>query len=230
MKKFALLAAAVAVAPSLAFTAPVFAESAGQLATGPDLYQVRNVTTNGAYSSNATATCNEVVKYSVKLANSEFGQLTDVTVKASLENGTMTATAKDAAGDTESVSGKVTVNVEKGKLVYVNGSTQNLDVKGNLINTLPDGITAGGVNKGTLKGSTREFVQFQAKVVCETAPVTPEQPAAPVTPEAPKTLGTQAPAVIPSTGPAAAVATMVGLSSLTAGIGYAIQRRRNILG
>ena len=39
-----------------------------------------------------------------------------------------------------------------------------------------------------------------------------------------------APATIASTGPTSAIATMFGLSALAAGIGYAVQRRRNILG
>lgn len=229
MKKFALVAAALAVAPSLALAAPVFADSPGQLASGPDLYQVRNVTKNGSYSSSANATCGDVVKYSIKLANSEFGLLTNVTVKAAL-SGSMTASATNAANQTTSVSGNVTVNVDKGNLVYVPGSTVNLNVSGGHIKNLPDGITAGGVNKGNLNGSTREFVQFQAKVECPTTPTTPEVPVTPVTPEAPKTLGTQAPTVIASTGPASTVATMFGLSALAAGIGYAVQRRRNILG
>lgn len=229
MKKFALVAAAVAVAPSLAFSAPVFADSPGQLASGPDLYQVRNVTKNTGYSSAVDATCGDVVKYSIKLANSEFGQLENVTVKAPL-SGTMTATATNAANQTTSVSGSVTVNTGKGNLSYVAGSTVNLNVSGGHIKNLADGITTTGVNKGSLKGSTREFVQFQAKVVCETTPVTPTTPETPKTPEAPKPAAPTAPAVIAATGPASAIATMTGLSALTAGIGYAIQRRRNILG
>lgn len=231
MKKLVLVAAALAAAPSLAFTAPVLADSPGSLASGPDLYQVRNVTKNGGYASSASATCGDVVKYSIKLANSEYGLLTNVTVKAPL-SGAMTATATNAANQQTSVSGNVTVNVEKGKLAYVAGSTQNLDVNGGLIKTLPDGITTSGVNKGNLNGSTREFVQFQAKVVCETQP-TPETPVTPVTPtnpEKPQTLGTAAPAVIAATGPASTIATMTGLSALAAGIGYFAQRRRNLLG
>lgn len=226
MKKFALVAAAVAVAPSLAFSAPVFADSPGSLASGPDLYQVKNVTKNTNYGSTVDATCGDIVKYSIKLANSEYGQLENVTIKAPL-SGTMTASATNAANQTTSVSGSVTVNTGKGNLAYVAGTTVNLSVTGAHIKTLADGITTTGVNKGSLKGSTREFVQFQAKVVCETTPVTPTTPETPKTPEAPKQT---APAVIAATGPASTIATMTGLSALAAGIGYAVQRRRNILG
>lgn len=229
MKKFALIAAAVAVAPSLAFTAPVFADSPGQLSNSADFYKVKNETKGGAYGSEVTATCGDVVKYSVMIANSEFGMLSNVTVKTTLAGNT-TVSATNDENKTASVSGNVTVNAVKGNLVYVPGSTKNLKSDGTFIKTLADGITAGGVNKGSLNGSTAEFVQFQAKVDCPTTPTTPVTPETPKTPEAPKTLGTQAPAVIASTGPASTAATMVGLSALAAGIGYAVQRRRNILG
>lgn len=168
MKKiYALLLVAI---PLLGFTLPAYADSPGQLAGGPDLYQVRNVTTNSAYSSSVSANCNDVVKYSVKLANSEFGELQNVTIKASLANGGMTASAVNSANQNTSVSGNVTVNHTNGNLNYIAGSTKNYDVNGNLIKNLPDGVTAGGVNKGTLNGSTREFVQFEAKVVCDAPP------------------------------------------------------------
>jgi hypothetical protein len=226
MKKLALIAAAVAVAPSLAFTAPVFADSPGQLSNSADFYKVKNETKGSAYGSEATATCGDVVKYSVMIANSEFGMLSNVTVKTTLA-GSTTVSATNDENKTTSVSGNVTVNAVKGDLVYVAGSTKNLKSDGTFIKTLADGITTSGVNKGSLNGSTAEFVQFQAKVVCETTPVTPTTPETPKTPEAPKPA---APAVIAATGPASAIATMTGLSALAAGIGYAVQRRRNILG
>ena len=170
MKKLFAIAAAVVAVSSLAFVAPVFADSPGSLATGPDLYQVRNVTKNSGYASSATATCDETVKFSIKLANSEFGLLTNVTVKAPL-GGTMTASATNAANQPTSVSASVSVNTGQGTLVYVPGSTVNLNVDGGHIKNLPDGITTTGVNKGNLNGSTREFVQFQAKVKCDTPEV-----------------------------------------------------------
>ena len=172
MKKLYALLAALVVVPMFAFASPVFADSPGSLATGPDLFQVKNVTTNGAYASSVSAACNETVKYSVKLSNSEFGLLTNVTLKASLAGGNMTASATNAANQNTSVSANVAVTVAQGgTLVYVPGSTINYDVNGGQIKVLADGITAGGVNKGNLNGSTREFVQFQAKVTCETPPV-----------------------------------------------------------
>src|SRR3546814_13535957 len=53
---------------------------------------------------------------------------------------------------------------------YIAGSTQLYTINGQLVKTLADGVTAGGVNAGDLGGSTREFVQFQAKVKCEEQP------------------------------------------------------------
>jgi hypothetical protein len=288
MKKFAALAAALMAAPSLIFAAPAFADSPGQLASGPTMYQVKNVTKGGAYGSTASATCGDVVKYSFQVANSEFGLLKDVTLKANLATGNATASAVNSIGETTSVSAHVTVNVDKGNLVYVPGSTQNFNVNGGLIKTLPDGVTAGGVNKGNLNGSTREFIQFQAKVECEVEvpkDITVCELATKkiitikenqfdaskhsknlndckeVVPgkiqvcelatkkvvtinendfdaakhskdlnDCAEVLGEETPTVIASTGPASAIATMFGLSSLAAGIGYAVQRRRNILG
>ena len=220
MKKLALFAAALTVAPSLAFATPAYADSPGQLSNSPDFYKVKNETKSGAYGSTASATCGDVVKYSIMISNSEFGLLSNVNVKTTL-SGATTVSATNAANQPTSVSGNVSVTVDKGTLTYVAGSTKNLKSDGTFIKNLADGITASGVNKGTLNGSTAEFVQFQAKVVCETTPVTPATPVTPV-----KT----APAAIAATGPADTVATMLGLSALTAGIGYFVQRRRNILG
>lgn len=231
MKKLAILAAALAVVPTLAMATPVFADSPGQLADGPDLYQVKNVTKGSAYGPTANATCGDVVKYSIKLANSEFGLLTNVMVKAPL-NGTMTASATNAANQTTSVSGSVSVSVAQGTLAYVPGSTVNLDVNGNLIKTLPDGITAGGVNKGNLNGSTREFVQFQAKVDCPT-PQKECKPGIPVgdvrCEEVPVTPTT--PQVLAATGPVETFAQIVGVTALAGAIAYYVRSRRaNILG
>lgn len=170
MKKFASLAA-LFVMPVLGvlFSAPVFADSPGQLAGG-DLYQVRNVTKNTGYSNTVAATCNEVVKFNFKLSNTEYGMLYGVKVSANLASGSATATATNSANEPVSVSDTANVTLSKGSLNYVAGSTQLFTVEGQLIKNLPDGVTTGGVSTGNLAGSTREFVQFQAKVNC------PEEP------------------------------------------------------
>lgn len=168
MKKL-VLAAALAVAPLLAFVSPVFADSPGQLQNSENFYKVKNVTKGGDYAKSVSATCGDTLKYSIMVANGEFGVLSNVTVKTTLA-GSTSVSATNAAGQTTSTSGSVSVNVTKGNLVYVTGSTQNLAENGSQIKTLADGITTAGVNKGSLMGSTAEFVQFQAKVDCPTPP------------------------------------------------------------
>jgi hypothetical protein len=253
MKKFALaFAAFIAAVPSLLFSVPVLADSPGQLSNGATNYKVRNVTQNGEYSQTVTATCNDTVKYSITLSNSDFGLLSNLTLKADLASGNINASATNAASETTSVSGNAKVTTDKGSLNYVAGSTVRIASDGTTTTHLGDGVTAGGVNVGNLNGSTYIFVQFQAKVECPTPP-TPGQiqvcelatknivnidedkfdsskyskdlskcAVIPVTPETP--------AVLPSTGPTGVVATMLGLSSLAAGVTYVLQRRRNILG
>ena len=171
MKKFASLAA-LAILPVLGvlFSTPVFADSPGQLSNGPGNYKVRNVTKNGAYAQSVAATCNETVKYSITLSNSDFGLLRNLTVKADMASGNITASATNANDQTTSVSGDAKVTVDKGTLSYVPGSTVRITSDGATSTALADGITAGGVNAGNLNGSTAIFVQFQAKVNCPVEP------------------------------------------------------------
>ncbi len=171
MNKFASLAALV-VLPVLGalFSTPVFADSPGQLSNGPTNYKVRNVTKNGTYAQSITATCDETVKYSITLSNSDFGLLRNLTVKADMASGVINASATNANNATTSVSGNAKVNLDRGSLVYVAGSTVRISSDSATTTPLTDGITAGGVNAGELKGSTAIFVQFQAKVNCPTEP------------------------------------------------------------
>jgi hypothetical protein len=89
----------------------------------------------------------------------------------------MTATGQSGEPATTTTTATATLNISSAQTVsYVNGSAQLLDQKGNLIETLPDGVTAsGGVNIGTLIGSATEYVNFEAKVSCPPAPA-PAQP------------------------------------------------------
>jgi len=288
MKKLAFLAATFAVVPALFSASTVFAASEGHLSSGPGMYQVKNVTKNTANSSSVSATCNETVKYTLQLANSEFAAVKNIVVKANLATGGITASGTNSVGQTTSVSADVDVNLDKGSLAYVAGSTQVTPILNSSqlgqTTTIADGITAGGVNVGTLNGSTREYVQFQAKVECKEEPknikvcelatkqiITIKETDFDSSKhsknlndckkEVPgkitvckldsKTVVTineddfdaskyskdlndcnveETPEVIASTGPTSAIASMFGLSALTAGIGYAVQRRRNILG
>jgi len=170
MKKFASLAALVMLPVlSIVFGATAFA-APGQLAGGSNLYKVRNVTQNGGYSSSISAVCNDTVKYSVEISNTQYGALTDVTVKANLASGDINVSAKNDAGNTVTSNGHVSVATNGGTLQYIAGSTSLYTVSGTFVKTLADGVTSNGVNAGDLGGSTREFVQFQAKVKCAEQP------------------------------------------------------------
>lgn len=241
MKKF-LLMAALAIVPVLAFAVPALADSPGQLSNGANNYKVRNVTQNGAYAQSVAAACNDTVKYSITLSNSDFGLLTNLNVKAALANGAISASATNTAGATTSVSGTATVTLAKGSLSYVPGSTVRITSDGATSTPLADGITTGGVNAGNLNGSTAIFVQFQAKVNCPTTPPemctvkgkenlpknSPDCVETPVTPTTPTTPAT--PAALPETGAAESVLAFVGLGAMVASIAYFIASRRNVLG
>lgn len=162
-------AGAVLALPVLVMAAPAFADSPGQLTTGANTFVVKNITQNGAYANSASAACNEQVQYSVRLHNAAYGGLTKVVVKVNLANGQMTAVP--AEGASQGTNGTATVTVpSNGTLSYVTGSTVLYSAAGTAIKTLPDGVTAAGVNAGDIAGSTTEFVNFKAKVNCPTPP------------------------------------------------------------
>jgi hypothetical protein len=228
MKKLALFVAAIAAIPAL-LGASVFADSPGQLSNGASNYKVRNVTKNGEYSQTIAATCGETVKYSITLSNSDYGLLKDLTVKANIASGAISASAINASNETTSVSGNAKVNLDKGTLAYVPGSTVRITSDGKTSTPQADGITAGGVNVGNLNGSTAIFVQFQAKVECPTTPpVTPPvtPPTPPETPKTPKT-PVVTPAELPATGAADVIAKLAGVVALTGASVYYVASRRS---
>ena len=148
---------------------PVFAASPGQLAGG-DNYVVKNVTKGGAYANSVNATCGDVVQFSMQLSNTQFGALNDVTLKATLPSGggTSTATATTDLGGTSGTSDTASVTLGANQTIsYKGGSTVLYDGSGNVIRTLDDGVTGGGVNIGTIDGSTTKFVNFKADVNCK---------------------------------------------------------------
>ena len=227
MKKLALFVAAIAAIPAL-LGASVFADSPGQLSNGTNNYKVRNVTKNGEYSQSIAATCGETVKYSITLSNSDFGLLKDLTVKANIASGAISASATNASNETTSVSGNAKVNLDKGTLAYIPGSTVRITSDGKTSTPQADGITAGGVNVGNLNGSTAIFVQFQAKVECRTTPPTPPVTPPTTPPETPKTPPTpETPAELPATGAADVIAKLAGVVALTGASVYYVASRRS---
>ncbi len=201
MKAKALMlgAATAVIVPVPSIGGSVFASSPGQI-DGGDIYRVKNVTQNSAFAATATAGKCEEVQYKVLLHNSGFGEVDNVTAKATLPSAGGTSTMKvtyDSNGPENSVSGTASLSLTTAKSVtYEAGSSQLLDANGNVIKALPDGVTGGGVNTGTLNGSTAEFVTFKAKTDCPTPPTPPTPPvtppatppATPTTPAAPTTL------------------------------------------
>lgn len=170
MKKLYALAAALVAVPVLAFAVPAFADSPGQLSNSPTNYKVRNVTMNSDYAQSVNAACNEIVKYSVILSNSDYGKLTNLTVRANMATGAISASAKNAVGNTTSVSGSAKVNTA-GTLEYIAGSTVRIAEDAVTKTAVADGVTTtNGVNVGDLNGSTAIYIQWQAKVNCEQPP------------------------------------------------------------
>lgn len=183
MIRFSKLAAALAVVPILAFASPVFAASEGQI-EGGDIYRVKNLTRNqNVFSNIINADACDVIQYWTRIHNPGPGSLTDVRLKATLPSGaatthTSTMTVSAINADPASTSDVATVNLSSSQSIsYEAGSTQLLDASGNVMRTLPDGITQGGIGIGNLGVSLGEkrFVLFKAKVACPpvTPPVTP---------------------------------------------------------
>lgn len=203
-------AAATIVTAAALVAAPVAATSPGQLATGSNVFKIKDVTQNGAYSASVgNVACGDVLEYSVYLHNMDYGSLSNVTVKAAI-GGNSTVNVTTNLGGNTGTSGAVSVGLGAGQsLSYQSGSTQLFDGNGKLISNLADGVASGGVNIGTINGSTTEFVNFKAQVNC---PVTPS-----VTPQ-------PTPAPLPQTGPS----DLAGLAGIggTGAIGYAAMAYR----
>ena len=226
IKSLALSIATAVILPVVGLSGAVFADSPGQI-DGGDIYRVKNITKNTDFANTTSAdACNEL-QYKVRLHNSGFGSVTNIVVKATLpaaasttNTSNMTATY-ESPGPEHSVSGTATVNLSSAQSIsYENGTTQLLDKDNNVVKSLADGITNGGVNAGTLVGSTAEFVQFKAKVNCPTPPTcktncTPVTP--PVTP--PTTPTTPAPTTLVNTGPGE-TAAVVAVATVLGALGY----------
>ena len=172
MLRFSKLAMALAVAPVLFVSGSALADSPGQLTGGSPFVVVKNVTQKGSYGASASAACSEEVEYSIRLHNAAYGGLTNIQVSANLASGKISAVP--AEGASQGATGSVAVSLpSNGTLAYESGTTELFDANGNVVKTLPDGITTAGVNAGNEAGSTTEFVNFKAKVTCP--PVTPPQ-------------------------------------------------------
>jgi hypothetical protein len=134
--------------------------------------------------------------------------------------GVSTAVATTDLGGASGTSDTATVNLGSGQTQsYVNGSAVLYDDKGSVIKTLPDTVNTSGVNIGTLKGSTTEFVNFRAKVNCSTPTPTPTPTPKPQTTPAP-----QSPTALPNTGAGDVLGVFTGASAAGAAA-HAVARR-----
>lgn len=178
LKSKLLVAAAVALAlPAVALGGTTSAIGEGQIERG-DIYYSRNVTTGSAFGDPTAANKCDTLQYKVRMHNPGASPVTNVNIRVNLPAGastqnvsTATITAENASPAT--VSDTATVNLSSSqKISYISGSTQLLNASNAVIGDLPDGITGGGVNVGSVGVSINEirFVQFQAKVDCPTPP------------------------------------------------------------
>lgn len=189
MSKLSVLAAAVAVVPVLTFSGSAMAAAMGQI-EGGDIYRSRNVSKNTEFMNTTNATCGDTVQFKVRIHNPGPSKINNVKVVATLPSAaatSFTSRVTVSAPDADPLSTSDTSNIKTdktAKLSYVNGSTELLGSNSEKLQTMPDTVTTTGVTLTNGVGvslNEKRFVQFSAKVNCETTPVTP-----PVTPEKPE--------------------------------------------
>jgi LPXTG-motif cell wall-anchored protein len=142
----------------------------------------------------------------------DYGSLSDVTVAAALgSNSTVNVTTK--LGGTSGTSGAVNVALGANQgLSYDGGSAELFNGSDTVINSNLGDVT-GGVDIGTINGSTTEFVNFKATVTCST-------------PSTPVTTASVTPTALPQTG-ADELTGLAGMAGSGA-IGYgAVMYRRS---
>lgn len=241
------LAAAILAVPVIALGNQVSAMGEGQIERG-DIYYAKNLSNGGDFNDPISADKCDVLQYKVRMHNPGAKPVTNVNVKVNLPSGestknvsTATISAQNAFPAT--VSDTATVNLSSSQSIsYISGSTQLLDWTNTVVQNLPDGITGGGVNIGTVGVSIHEvkYVQFKAKVSCPKPeectdnPATPEDechpcvdnPKTPMNECKPETPPSTPPSgELPNTGPGDVIATFFGISSISSIVYYAVTRR-----
>jgi hypothetical protein len=179
LSKLAAVATGFSILAIATFSlSPVLADSPGQI-QGGNIYRIQNITQKTDFANPATANACDELEYSAQLHNDDYQTLNSIVVTVTLPSTVGTSnvsTLKTQAsnGDPSSTTATATLKLTSAQSVsFVNGTTELLDAKGNLIKMLPNGITQGGVNIGNLAGSTIEYVNFEAKVSCPTPPAQP---------------------------------------------------------
>lgn len=232
VRALALGAAAAVIVPVAGLVADVSASSPGQIGGG-DIYKIKNLSQNTKYSTQATAGQCEELEYSLTLHNPGYGTISNVLVKATLPAGASTSntsnatvTYTDGIGSPVNASATVSLNPALG-VDYENGTAKLFDGNGNVIRSLPDGVINGGVNIGSLAGSTTEYVNFKAKTSCKQLPPPPTPP--PVTPPStpPTTPPQTPPTTLVNTGPGDVIGIFSAVS-VAGALGYRIYLSRRL--
>lgn len=218
MKVKSLIAstAAAVIMPVAGLSGLAVADSPGQVGSG-DFYSVKNLTQNTKYGKTTNANACEELEYSVLLHNPGYGTINNVVVKTTLPAGASTTNTSNVTvsytdGIGSPVTSSATVNLSSAQSVtYESGSSVLFGKGGTVIKTLPDGVTNSGVNIGSLKGSTTEYVNFKAKINCPPPTCktncTPTPP--PVTPPSTPPATPATPTTLVNTGPGSDIAIFV---------------------
>lgn len=227
--KIAATVASILAVPLVVLGTHASAIGEGQIERG-DIYYSKNLTSGSAFGDPTAANKCESLLYKVRMHNPGASTVTNVRVSVNLPSSasthnvsTATITANNAFPAT--VSDTATVNLSTAQTIsYRGGSTELLNASNVVISSLPDGITAGGVNIGSVGVSINEirFVQFKADIGCPNIPKPPVTP--PTTP--PTTTTTTPPTQLVNTGPGsdAAIFAIVTVAG-TIGYRYFLSRR-----
>jgi hypothetical protein len=232
MSRLLSVAAGLLIVPVVALTGVANATSVKSYIEGD--FKVKNVTDGTSYMDPASADKCETVSYRARLHNPGPDQvLTNVTVQVSVPQGTSTKNVATAILRAENASPSNTSDTatldlsSAQKLSYVNGTTQLLNSKGEVIKTLPDGITGAGVNIGTLGISLNEikYVRFEMKVSCPEVPTPTPTPTPTPKPQV-KGEVSKKPEALPNAGAGQVISLFAGASAAGAAAHYAVRRFR----
>ncbi len=244
LKKAALPVAALAVVLTGAVAMAAQIE-------GGNFYRVKKITPPASsYADQTSADKCQTVQFLAQIHNPGPEPLENVKVKATLPTNAqnpISSKATISASNAATQEDTATVNLPAAYAIdYVAGSTKLLDHNAGVIQALPDGILGAGVDiPGGVGVSLQQirYVQFQAEIDCPEVEVCPEGTTGtppncvkpPVTPPTTTTKTTPpaapvTPSVIPSTGPEAVLAGIVGSGSLGFGVRQWLASRRRLSG
>ena len=178
MNRFLKLTAVLSAVSVLALAGSASAVIQSAIEEG-NIYRVKNVTKNTDFTDPVSADACDVLQYWVRVHNvGPTEAVANVKLKATFPSSATTSNVSTmtVTGDNihpTSVTDTATVNLSSSQsLIYQGGSTQLFDANGVFMKNLPDGITQGGVNIGTVGVSVNQkrFVQFKVKINCPQPP------------------------------------------------------------